>query len=1012
MLPTQIISIPFTGGLDTKSSWPTVNAANFLELENAVFTKTGALKKRWGYESISTNIEADVTRLGTLVGGAAAGSEILAFEQSTAYGFMPSTNGWMPRGNVSSAIVRTTKVSAPIDGTVYGAEVASVGDIRAYAWVQAGDTGQDVWASVVDADGRKYVSSALDTNISTSEPAPKVLVFGGLIYYFWLRGVEIKFLTIRPENPSVGASAVTSLVGDVDAGGMWDITVIGDYLYVGYGGDDGVAPGMYLRRFSTTLVEDVNLARATYPLLGTSPIKAVALVSDWERRCWPLWVSDNGANDVVIGAVENYSFQDAATVTASLDSSVVLDAAGRLTGYVKASSDTLNVLYEAEAAGTVTTVFVSNTTMTSAGVAGTPAVMKRFVGLECRPFVVGTTAYVCLSTGQSFGKTALQPTYFVYDIDHGIFVSKYANLTGRGSREVVRVAEWAEVDPDVFLVPHSERGRLTAGTLGVYAVLGVSGSEIDFASYSRYLTADIDGTILAGGMLQSYDGVSFMEHGPLLFPEGGYVAAVGAGGSLSAGVYQYKMVYEIVDKAGRRRLSAASQAIDLTSAVGSNSVTVNFPVPHVSSDMGNINLVLYRTKAGEDIFFRVWDAENGRLAGLAPDPSVDFVTVTDDVADATIDGHEPLYTTGGYLENISPPSCTTIVSYKGRAVIAGTPEPNRVWFSKLTYPGIAVGFNDQLTIDVDPDGGPITALGVLDDKLIVFKHSRCYFVQGNGPDDTAQGFDFFPQLLSADVGCSEPGSVVAVPGGLMFKSAKGIYAISSGLSVSYVGAPVEAFNSTEIVSATLVPDRDMVLFISATGKAMAFDYAVNKWSTFTNHDGVWSGLDRTTNKLVLFRSSGRVQRQSDSSFTDAGKFIPLKVVTGWLAQGEILGWQRVQRLGILGEYKGNHNLRVRFGYDYLKPYTQEVTIPVSTIITTTTYGTGTYGTETPYGGSYPAERFAVQLKKQKCLSVRVSIEDIQTSGYNEGLVLSGIAFRVGAKAGFNKQSHDRKIGAV
>jgi hypothetical protein len=117
-------------------------------------------------------------------------------------------------------------------------------------------------------------------------------------------------------------------------------------------------------------------------------------------------------------------------------------------------------------------------------------------------------------------------------------------------------------------------------------------------------------------------------------------------------------------------------------------------------------------------------------------------------------------------------------------------------------------------------------------------------------------------------------------------------------------------------------------------------------------------------------------------------------------------------MALLGEYKGTHDLRVRFGYDFLPGYPQEATIPVSSLITTVTYGSGTYGSTSPYGGAYPAERFAIQLKKQKCLAVRVCIEDVQTSGsYNEGLSLTGIAFRVGAKAGFNKQSHDRKIGA-
>jgi hypothetical protein len=56
--------------------------------------------------------------------------------------------------------------------------------------------------------------------------------------------------------------------------------------------------------------------------------------------------------------------------------------------------------------------------------------------------------------------------------------------------------------------------------------------------------------------------------------------------------------------------------------------------------------------------------------------------------------------------------------------------------------GEAVAFNDTLSVTVDQRGGPITALAVLDDKLLIFKESAIFALAGDGPSNTGAGQDY------------------------------------------------------------------------------------------------------------------------------------------------------------------------------------------------------------------------------------------------------------------------------
>ena len=158
--------------------------------------------------------------------------------------------------------------------------------------------------------------------------------------------------------------------------------------------------------------------------------------------------------------------------------------------------------------------------------------------------------------------------------------------------------------------------------------------------------------------------------------------------------------------------------------------------------------------------------------------------------------------------------------------------PNDLMYSKMVYPGQPVEFNDALRMPIDPVGGKITALASMDEKLIVFEEDATFFIAGTGPNNLGQQNDFTtPERISTDVGCVDPKSVVLTPDGLMFKSRKGIYLLSRQLSVSYIGAAVEAYNGLNFTSAKVVGELNQVRFTTSDGDCLVYNYVYKFWAT-------------------------------------------------------------------------------------------------------------------------------------------------------------------------------------
>jgi hypothetical protein len=509
---------------------------------------------------------------------------------------------------------------------------------------------------------------------------------------------------------------------------------------------------------------------------------------------------------------------------------------------------------------------------------------------------------------------------------------------------------------------------------------------------------------LSGGFLQMYDGNSVVEHNFHLYPIFNVSNVVA--GSIDAGTYNYTVCYEWVDNQGNIHQSQPADPIEVT-CVANSRITLEINYLNQTAKVGSrpVQIIVYRTRSAASGFGRVFY----RLSSLtAPDlnnVSGQVLTFIDNTPDAQIATNPELYTqflvteTPAQVDNQPAPPTGLIQLHRNRLWVVDSTNPLNVWYSKFIGPATPVAFNDTFVKTVDPRGGPITALATIDDKLLVFKNSQMFFIVGQGPENTGVNNDLSDAILiTTDVGCVDPRSIVGSPVGILFKSRKGIYMIDRSLAVQYIGAAVEAYNDEAITSAVLASKRNQVRFTLESGITLVYDYFVQQWGIFTNQNAidslVWSG------DIMLLQSNGKVLRETEGVYTDDGQPIRLKLATSWFSFANVQGFQRVRRAQLLGGWKSDHDLNISVCVDFDDTVIQQMMVSPTL---PTFYGSGSpYGAGS-YGGTFQLYQWRVDLARQKCQAVKFIIEDVPSvTGSGEGVSLSSLAFEVGAKQGLNK----------
>jgi len=312
----------------------------------------------------------------------------------------------------------------------------------------------------------------------------------------------------------------------------------------------------------------------------------------------------------------------------------------------------------------------------------------------------------------------------------------------------------------------------------------------------------------------------------------------------------------------------------------------------------------------------------------------------DTASDASISTHRQIYTTGGVLDKEPPLPSTTFITHQNAIWGVSSEDQQLLFYSGDYFPGVAPWFSSGFQIRCDT-GGAITALASLDDKVIIFKSDRIFYVSGSRPNALGTGSSLTnPQLLSTDVGCSEARSVVRTGDGVYFLTSKGIYLLDRGLNVIYIGAPMEGYvqHYGNCIAAVLLPDRQEIRWEftgpdgtqswSQVARKIVFNYGTKRWTTHLNYNSLVpvTATGGIGVRYVWFTSAGVAYQEATSAGTDpSSTFIPMQLETFWLAPTGPQGLTRVQYIILLASRLSAHGIQIELARNYNNSYAQSKT---------------------------------------------------------------------------------------
>ncbi len=428
-----------------------------------------------------------------------------------------------------------------------------------------------------------------------------------------------------------------------------------------------------------------------------------------------------------------------------------------------------------------------------------------------------------------------------------------------------------------------------------------------------------------------------------------------------------------------------------------------------------VRIVGYRWSTAQQVYYQFTSV----TLPYKNDTTIDSIEIDDSLNDKAILGNAILYTTGGVVEDIAAPASIASALFNNRLFLIDAEDRNLLWFSKQVIEAVPVEMSDLLTLYVAPTSGaqgstgPMTALSAMDDKLIIFKKDAIYYINGTGPDNTGANSTFSdPIFITATVGCSNPASVVLMPNGVMFQSDKGIWLLGRDLSTTYIGAPVEQYNSSTVMSATAIPGTNQVRFVLNGSVTLMYDYFVHQWATHSNISAISATLWQSS--LTYLNSNGSVFQETPNTYIDGSEPVLMSLTTSWISLAGLQGYERFYFGNLLGTYFTPFTLDVTLAYDYNSSATQNITVSPNNYAKS--WGEDSVYGSTNYWGGSEGNVFSARIfpEKQKCQTFQVTINEVYDPTFGvlpgEGLSLSGLALIAGMKRGFRTQSAVKSFG--
>lgn len=989
-LQKTLVPVSLGMSLDTKTDKLQMESS-LLVAENVFMRKQGKLQKSYGFTSVSSldtddNEVTDMLQLGTF------DRELVVITDSRLYSYSDASNQWVDKQ--ACPIVSTS--TYPVVANSYAQQACDMATANGKAVFCWEDSRGGVWAQVNDLESGAVIIP--EAQLATDAIRPRATACGGKLFVYFYEDVEEEIQAVRVEGGFFSPPAVVvNNINTTDT--YYDVLEFGSKMIVAY---CNAANDLEITYFLQNLIAGSSTNGSADPITvgAEDPDVCIGLC---------VGITPSPTSEPVFHVVWCNSV--AGVKTQAFDASfnvyktaVVMDTetSVRNVGAV-AYLTSLDVYWEVDDGASGYNNYVDiNILNVTANTASTASTVQRAAGMLTKPFLSESTQTTFIASYLS--STGLQNTAFAVNRSSEIETKILPQIAGGHTINTSGLCGvWQEDGVWRFAAQRKTR-TITAGATA-FTLTGLNRVDLDYGSVDLGVSQQLGGNLhIGGGYLKAYDGVSVVEHNYHLYPE--TPSASDASGNIANGLYNYIIVFEWIDNQGQIARSTTSVPLSWTVSGGPKDVTLTIPTLRYTARWGvrtNVIVSVYRTEDGPGaIYYKVSDDS----APLYNDIDVDSVTFVDDVTDAVLVGGQPLYTTGGILDDAPAPTTNIVKQAKNRLWVT-TENPNVIGFSKEWNQSDAVAFATEFTLTIPRKGGAVTAFAEMDEKLIVFKKDLMYVVTGDGPNDTGQSGDFVVDQIATDVGTVEPDSIVEFKDGVVFKSAKGIYLLTRALESQYIGAQVEDFNDLTITSAVVVAEQNVLRFTTEEGPILSYNYFFNQWFTQPGMPSlsavVWN------DRYSVLSTADVVKLETVGTYANDGAVIRSKIQTGWIALAGIQGFQRLYSIMLLGEYVGMCTLRVSIRYDYVDSTAETFTADLSEFATT--YGTDTYGDESPYGGmSIPQFQFRFQPGRQKCEAFSLIIEDgFPTSNPTAGFTLSSMNLEVGGKVGQFKLPNVRSI---
>lgn len=1057
-LPFDVQQFPFKFGLSEGIDPYQAESGTLTVAENVEWMKTGLLQKRLGADGLGTDIfgggsigAIDVGRLFVRRG------ELCLIDGSYLYAWSPAESKWFRIDRVPDASMTWKTVLDINEGVAFHDSAITAGGLIIHTWASADpltylETSHALFLRIDDSDGETVM---VPTQLQgTSVGCVKILVDDGNSRAFIVWGNafsgNIKIVSLDLTTFTLGTQRTISgaawrNVFTNAAGGALDafMDVAAGNIYVAY---ESTAPAIEVKRVT------YNSGPDTYTVAATGNTNT----SGSDLRCISI---DGLAGEVLYVAFGDRTgnrtrilTMDPATLAVVTAVTDLVTAAGCTNIQVK-RADAANALVIWTWTDTSTTesrvmsVKVSSVLAQDAttwrGTAGTRLISKMFlVGTRYFAFMVsaaipsggtqtsnyqGSDSYLVEvetsdTSAYTSGTTKLVPHRYLGRVD--LLIGGLSRQGCLANACVISSTEARIAVPFLSTVPQARvnwRCGLRMVTLKIGKNLGLD----------MWRTVEYGGeAYISGGLFSAYDGRKVFDYG---FPDaigiGSVTTASPGGTSLTAGTYLLAMHLEHRSNAGiahRGRVSTWTtpalgagdqytfnwRGVSLTCK---NDKSVGFGFALTYADAAPLPLArLHRTTANGTTYYSYTFEPNDNVY------QYDFLIITQatisptapdsNIGDSVVLSTRPaVYTDGGILDDEQPPSNGSVCLHRNRMwIISG--DLRTVWFTKSfdDDTGFAPGFSTSFRLLFNKD---ITALGSLDDKLIIFAEDAIWFVAGDGPAPDGNDSDFTQATqIQTDVGCSQPRSVVSTPMGLMFANDDGIYLLTRGLEVQFIGREVQdTFDDFPVItSGVLLHERNQVRFTcnddvagSATaGIVIVYDYQVEQWATRTYDASAFASAVKWGSQWVAVTTDGYVlmeKREEDAAaYLDDGAFVESTLETAWISRSGPSAYQRIRRAHMLGRRITDADVNVYIkvdGDDSIVETRQWLSDELS---------------------SSAGGRVGIHLQHQKSHAIKVRAKDSAptgvgaTLGNGQGFMWSMLGLELANKKGLEKRAEGAK----